>query len=70
LPGCDVEGLWAVKIVEELEELRVQIITTRYKRNEYIPVPRPPLKSFVPTLDKARLGFAKWLLERGRLSET
>jgi hypothetical protein len=69
LPGCDVEGLWAVDIVDELEELRVEIITDRYRKHEYIPVPRPPLKSHAPVLDQARLGFAKWLVEHGRLTE-
>ena len=69
LPGCDVEGLWAVDVVEELEELRVRIITDRHRKHEFIPVPRPPLKSHAPVLDKARLGFTKWLIEKGRLTE-
>ena len=69
LPGCGVEGLWAVDIVSELENLRVQIITERFHKHEYIPVPRPALKSHSPALDKARLGFAKWLVEHGQLSE-
>ena len=69
LPGCDVEGFWAVDIVEELELLRVRIITERFRSREYIPVPRPPLKSHAPVLDVARLGFAKYLLEQGKIGE-
>ena len=67
LPGCDVEGLWAVDVVESLEQLRVEIITDRFRRHEYIPVPRPPLKSHAPMLDKARLGFVKYLVEHGKI---
>ncbi len=69
LPGCDVEGLWAVDIVEQLEDLRVQIIMDRFRKSEFIPVPRPPLKSHPPVLDRTRLEFAKWLVEHGRLTE-
>jgi len=69
LPGCNVEGQWAVDVVDELEELRVRIITDRFHNQEFIPVPRPPLKSHVPVLDEARLGFAKWLVDTGHLSE-
>ena len=69
LPGCDVEGLWAVDIVEELENLRVQIIMDRFRNSDFIPVPRPPLKSHPPVLDRTRLEFAKWLVEHGRLTE-
>ena len=69
LPGCDVEGFWAVDIVEELELLRVKIITERFQGHEYIPVPRPPLKSRAPVLDLARLGFARYLVDQGKISE-
>jgi hypothetical protein len=69
LPGCDVEGLWAVDVVEALEQLRVQLITERFQQHQYIPVPRPPLKSHAPVLDANRLGFAKYLLEQGKISE-
>lgn len=69
LPGCDVEGFGAVDIVEGLDLLRVRIITERFCNHEYIPVPRPPLKSHAPVLDVARLGFAKYLLEQGKIGE-
>ena len=42
LPGCDVEGLWAVDVVEALEQLRIQLITERFQHREYIPVPAHP----------------------------
>jgi hypothetical protein len=69
LPGCHVEGLWAVDVVESLEQLRVQLITERFQHRQYIPVPRPPLKSHGQFLDHNRLGFAKYLLEHGRINE-
>ena len=67
LPGCEVEGLWAVDVVEELEQLRVRLITERYEHRQFIPVPRPPLKSRAPVMDKARLGFARYLVEHGKI---
>ena len=67
LPGCDVEGLWAVDVVEALEQLRVQLITERFQQHEFIPVRRPPLQSHSPALDKNRLGFAKYLVEQGKI---
>ncbi len=70
LPGCDVEGLWAVDIVEELEQLRVRMITDMYQRREIIPVPRPPLRSRPPVLDEARMGFIKYLVEQGKITES
>ncbi len=69
LPGCDVEGLWAVDVVEALEQLRVRMITDMFRGRHEIPVPRPPLKSHAPLLDQARLGFAKYLVEHGKISE-
>jgi hypothetical protein len=69
LPGCDVEGLWAVDVVDELDLLRVRLITDMFKRQEQIPVPRAPLRSRPPLLDEARLGFVKYLVDRGKLSE-
>jgi hypothetical protein len=69
LPGCDVEGLWAVDVVEELDQLRVDIITGMFRGKREIPVPRPPLKSKVPMLDPVRLGFVKYLVDKGKISE-
>jgi hypothetical protein len=70
LPGCDVEGLWAVDVVEALDDLRVSLITGMFQRHEQIPVPRPPLRSRPPVLDEARLGFVKYLVDQGKLSES
>ena len=70
LPGCDVEGLWAVDVVDALDDLRVSLITGMFQRHEQIPVPRPPLRSRPPVLDEARLGFVKYLMDRGKLSES
>ena len=47
----------------------MQIIMDRFRKSEFIPVPRPPLKSHPPVLDRTRLEFAKWLVEHGRLTE-
>ena len=70
LPGCDVEGLWAVDVVDALDDLRVSLITGMFRRHEQIPVPRPPLRSRPPVLDEARLGFVKYLVDQGKLSES
>ena len=70
LPGCDVEGLWTVDVVDALDDLRVSLITGMFQRHEQIPVPRPPLRSRPPVLDEARLGFVKYLMDRGKLSES
>lgn len=70
LPGCDVEGLWAVDVVDALDDLRVSLITGMFQRHEQIPVPRPPLRSRPPVLDEARLGFVKYLVDQGKLSES
>ena len=70
LPGCDVEGLWAVDVVDALDNLRVSLITGMFQRHEQIPVPRPPLRSRPPVLDEARLGFVKYLMDQGKLSES
>ncbi len=69
LPGCDVEGLWAVDVVEALEILRIELITERFKQHEFIPVPRPPLRSHGPILDMNKLDFAKYLVAQGKISE-
>ncbi|MBL75954.1 MAG: hypothetical protein CL763_03420 [Chloroflexi bacterium] len=69
LPGCTVIGDSVVSIIEELDHLRVIMIQEMLENGQPIPVPRPPLKSRQPILDQARLGFVKYLLEKGRLSE-
>ena len=70
LPGCTVVGLWAVDVIEELDQLRVRLIEGMVRDRQEIPVPRPPLQSRPPVLDPARMGFARWLVEHGKLSET
>ena len=65
-----VEGLWAVDVVDALDDLRVSLITGMFQRHEHIPVPRPPLRSRPPVLDEARLGFVKYLMDQGKLSES
>ncbi|MSQ27017.1 MAG: hypothetical protein EXR51_02620 [Dehalococcoidia bacterium] len=69
LPGCVVEGYSAVEIIEKLDELRVRRIVEMMDKGEDIPVPRPPLKSAIPALNKEQLEFARWLVSHGRLSD-
>ena len=54
--------------MEKLEELRIRYIVEHVQKGEPIPVPRPPLKSLASALDLERLGFAKWLAEREKIS--
>ncbi len=70
LPGCTIVGDSAVEIIDELDLLREQLIHEMVRDGRHIPTPRPPLRSRPPVLDKARLGFARYLLEQGRISET
>ena len=69
LPGCTVEGFWAVDVIEKLEELRIRRIMEMLRDGESIPVPRPPLRSGIPALNKDQLEFAKWLVEHGRITD-
>lgn len=66
LPGCTVEGEWAVDVIDALEELRVEIIERMVREGRTVPMPRPPLRR-AAVIDQARLGFTKWLVEHGRL---
>src|SRR3954470_7938843 len=54
--------------MEKLEEQRGRYIIEPVQKGEPIPVPRPPLKSLASALDLERLGFAKWLAQRGEIS--
>ena len=69
LPGCAVEGFSAVEVIEKLDELRVRRIMEMLERGEPIPVPRPPLRSSIPALNKEQLEFARWLIAHGRISD-
>ncbi len=69
LPGCVVEGHSAVEVIEKLDELRVRRIMEMLQRGEPIPVPRPPLRSSIPALNKEQLEFARWLVDHGRLTD-
>ena len=69
LPGCTVEGFSAVEVIEKLDELRVRRIMEMLERGEPIPVPRPPLRSSIPALNKEQLEFARWLVDHGRLTD-
>ena len=69
LPGCTVEGFSAVEVIEKLDEMRVRRIMEMLERGEPIPVPRPPLRSSIPALNKEQLEFARWLVDNGRLTD-
>ena len=69
LPGCAVEAHSAVEAIAKLEEERVRYIRERLARGEPVPVPRPPLQSLLEALDHDRLGFARWLVQEGKLSD-
>ena len=66
LPGCTVEGEWAVDVVDALEVLRVEIIERMFNEGRAVLVPRPPLRRSA-RIDMARLGFTKWLVDHSRL---
>ena len=69
LPGYVVEADSPLEAIEKLEAARVQYILGRLERGEPVPVPRPPLQDRAPSLDRERLGFAKWLVEQRRFTE-
>jgi predicted RNase H-like HicB family nuclease len=69
LPDCYAEAFAAVDAIEKLEERRVQVLKEMLERGEEIPVPRPPLISDSPELDKDRLGFARWLVDEKKISD-
>jgi predicted RNase H-like HicB family nuclease len=69
LPDCVAEAESPIDAIEQLDQLRRTQITEMLKRGETIPVPRPPLASSIPVLDADRLGFARWLVQEGRLGD-
>jgi len=68
--GCISEADTPGEAMELLEEQRVRYIVERVQKGEPIPVPRPPLRSLATVLDLERLGFAKWLVENQRLTDS
>jgi predicted RNase H-like HicB family nuclease len=68
LPNCAAEAYSAVEAIEKLEEERVRCIRGLLERG--VPVPRPPLRSSSDPNNPDRLGFARWLVNEGRLTDT
>ncbi|HLZ69781.1 MAG TPA: hypothetical protein VKV26_07710 [Dehalococcoidia bacterium] len=69
LPGCAAEAHSAVEAMAKLEAERVRYFQERIDRGEPIPVPRPPLQALLDALDTDKLGFARWLVQEGKLSD-
>ncbi len=69
LPGCVVEAPTAIEAIERLDEERVRYISSRLDRGEPVPVTRAPLRVPSAPLDPHRLGFARWLVEQGRVRD-
>lgn len=69
LPNCSAEAYSAVEAIEKLEEERVRCIRDLLARGEQVPVPRPPLRTTGEPLDQDRLGFARWLVQEGRVTD-
>jgi predicted RNase H-like HicB family nuclease len=69
LPGVVGIGPGPLEALDQLEEARVSFILERLERGEPIPVPRPPLPERVQAISLDRLGFARWLVEQGKLGE-
>lgn len=69
LPGCYVEAYSAVEALELLEAERARYIQRLLDEGAPVPVPRPPLESLRRALDTDRLGFARWLVQEGRIAE-
>jgi len=67
LPDCFAEAESPIDAIEQLDQLRRDRIADMLQKGESIPVPRPPLASALPVLDSDRLGFAKWLVQEGRI---
>jgi len=70
LPGCVAEAWSPVDAIAELEDKRRRRIVELMGRGEPIPVPRPPLRAAGSAPDADRLGFARWLVDQGRVSDS
>jgi predicted RNase H-like HicB family nuclease len=69
LPGAVAEAYSAVEAIDRLEDERERIIQELWAAGEPIPAPRPPLAATWQRLDRRRLGFAKWLVQEGQVSD-
>ena len=69
LPGCAAEAYSAVEAIDRLEGERERIIRQLWAAGQPIPAPRPPLAVTWQRLDERRLGFARWLVREGQVSE-
>ena len=69
LPGCVVEAEGPLEALDKLEDARRSTIARMLEKGEPIPVPRPPLRDRLAAADPDRLGFARWLVEQGRISD-
>ena len=69
LPGCAAEAYSAVEAIEQVEQERLRLIQELWDRGAPIPVPRPPLPASMHGLDPRRLGFARWLVGEGRVTD-
>jgi len=65
--GCVSEGATPIEALDRLDAERIRFILEHLEHGEPIPVPRPPLRSQISSVDLDRLGFAKWLVEHGRV---
>jgi predicted RNase H-like HicB family nuclease len=59
LPGCVAEAHSPLEALDRLEDARVRYILERLGRGEPVPVPRPPLRSRVPSAQQERLRFER-----------
>ena len=59
LPGCVAEALSPLDALDKLEEARVRYILEKLRSEEPVPVPRPPLRSRVPSAQQERLRFER-----------
>jgi hypothetical protein len=69
LPDCSAEAFSAVEAIEKVDEQRVETIRRLLQQGKSVPEPRPPLLSAGNALDADRLGFARWLVDEGRLTD-
>ena len=69
LPDCVVEAESILDALDKLDELRGRRIAELLADGRPVPVPRPPLSTPSARLDPRRLDFARWLVDRGRLSD-
>jgi hypothetical protein len=67
--GVSADAFTPLDAIAKLEEARVTTILNRLERGESIPVPRPPLRGEVSTVDEEHLGFARWLVEQKRVRD-